>query len=188
MMFANRERICLGLYACKGFNPPNKQRQAQRYATIEITDNATLRFSRGKVIAAVVSQMCPHPMKFRQVWHFARGAKSLYAWQPVAPDNFVALGMYITTSPDTPDVKVMRCVPSIWCAPSKSAPLKVWDDAGAGGGKPASMWVINALGMFTIVTGHEAPKDTFFELNSGRFFLDHTHNVVFSSTKPSGPA
>jgi hypothetical protein len=128
-----------------------------------------------QVMAAVINHICPHPVKFRQVWHFARGAKSLYAWQPVAPDQFVALGMYITTSPDAPDPKVMRCVPLTWCTPAKIAPVKVWDDAGGGGGKPASMWLINSMGMFAIVTGYDAPRDTFYELNSSRFFVDSAH-------------
>jgi len=124
---------------------------------------------------AVIAQMCPFPVKFRQVWHFARGAKSLYAWQPVAPDNFIALGMYVTTTSEVPDVKAMRCVPAVWCAPSKITPVKVWDDAGGGGGKPASMWIINSMGMFAVVTGYDPPKDGYYELNSSRFFLDNLH-------------
>lgn len=41
--------LCAGLYACKGFSAPNKQRGASKYQLIELTDNATLRFKRGKV-------------------------------------------------------------------------------------------------------------------------------------------
>lgn len=38
--------------------------------------------------------LCPFPTKFKQVWHLTRGGKSLYAWKPIPPDGFVALGMY----------------------------------------------------------------------------------------------
>lgn len=141
-----------------------------------------------QVMAAVITAMCPYPVKYRQVWHFARGAKSLYAWQPIAPDNFIALGMYLTTSADMPDVKVMRCVPAIWCAPSKMTPVKVWDDAGGGGGKPASMWIINSMGMFVVTTGYDSPKDSFYELNSSRFFLDNLHAPAVTTGAAVGKA
>ncbi len=149
-----------------------KSRAAGRYQLIELTDNASIRMNRGKVISSVVAMFCPHPLKFRQVWHFARGAKSLYAWKPMAPDGFVALGMLTTSNEIPPDVKSMRCIPLSWVSPTKQAPVKIWDDTGAGGGKPASMWIINSLGMVAIVSGHDAPTDTFYDLQSARFFLD----------------
>lgn len=162
----------MGLYACKGFSSPLKSRAAARYQLIEITDNASIRMKRGKVIAAVVATVCPHPLKYRQVWHFARGAKSLYAWKPMAPDGFIALGMMVTTNENPPEVTAMRCIPQQWAVASKQAPVKIWDDTGAGGGKPASMWIINSLGMVAIVPGHDPPTETFYDLVSGRFFLD----------------
>ena len=73
---------------------------------------------------------------------------------------------------ESPDVKSMRCVPSGWCAKSKVVPKKVWDDTGAGGGKPGSMWIINSMDMVAIVPGHDAPIDDFYDLNSTRFFVD----------------
>lgn len=89
----SQARVCLGLYANKGFGNPSKSRATSaRYNLLEITDNAALRKKRSKVVAAVVNLVCPHPTKFRQIWHFARGAKSLYAWKPIPPDNYVALG------------------------------------------------------------------------------------------------
>jgi hypothetical protein len=140
-----------------------------------MTDNAALRLKRGRVLNAVVSTVCPYPLKFKQIWHFARGEKSLFAWKPLPPENFVALGIMCTTSDVPPDVKSMRCVPVSWCSAAKTKPSKIWDDTGAGGGKPASMWIINSLGMVTVVTGHEAPSDNFYDLSSSRFFLDGFH-------------
>lgn len=174
----NKAKLCLGIYACKGFLNPLKTSSKGRYQLIELTDNATMRINRTKVIKAVITTICPHPLKYKQVWHFARGEKSLYAWKAQAPEGFVALGMMVTPSDAPPDVTAMRCIPLSWCTPAKVKPQKIWDDTGAGGGKPASMWIINSLGMVAIVTGHEAPTETFYDLSSSRFFLDGFSSVT----------
>ena len=49
-----------------------------------------------------------------------------------------------------PSVTCMRCVPIVWCDKSHFTPIKIWDDVGAGGGKPGSIWVINSLGMYSL--------------------------------------
>ena len=139
---------------------------------VEITDNATIRMKRARYLNAVMALVCPYPLKYRQVWHFARGDKSFYAWKPLAPDNFVALGIMCTTSEEPPSVKAMRCVPLSWCVPSKVKPAKIWDDTGAGGGKPGSMWTVNSMDMLTVVPGHDPPTETFYDLSSNRFFLE----------------
>ena len=66
----------------------------------------------------------------------------------------------------------MRCIPTSWCAKSKVVPKKIWDDSGAGGGKPGSMWTINSMDMIAVVPGHEPPTEDFYDLNSARFFLE----------------
>ncbi len=66
----------------------------------------------------------------------------------------------------------MRCVPLAWCVPTKVAPAQIWNDAGAGGGKPGSMWTINALNMMVVIPGHDAPTDVFYELKNKRFMAD----------------
>ena len=73
---------------------------------------------------------------------------------------------------DAPSVETMRCVPMAWCEASKTKPTQIWNDIGAGGGKPGSMWTINSLNMVAIVTGHDAPKDVYYELRSKRFMVD----------------
>lgn len=176
-----RARICLGHYGAKGFNNPLKGSAASasvgstsggvRLQLIEITNNAAT-FKKGRAVNAVVAQYCPFPVKYRQVWHLARGAKSLYAWRAQPPDGFVALGMLMTNTEDPPDVRAMRCIPQAWAAPSKMAPVKLWDDTGAGGGRPGSIWVINSLGLIAVVPGHTAPTEPFWDLTSSRFFLN----------------
>jgi hypothetical protein len=165
-------RVCLGLYAGKGFTNPLKGRTAGRYQLIEVTDNATLRRNRAKVLASVLNAVCPHPVRFKQVWHLARNGKTLYAWKAFAPEGFVAMGMMATLKDEPPDVKTMRCVPEAWVVASKKPPFKVWDDTGAGGGKPGSIWTINSMDMVAIVAGHEPPQESFYDLNSTRFFID----------------
>ena len=59
----------------------------------------------------------------------------------------VCIYMYIDMEPS---VTCMRCVPVMWCEKSHFTPIKIWDDVGAGGGKPGSIWVINSLGMYTL--------------------------------------
>lgn len=66
----------------------------------------------------------------------------------------------------------MRCVPAAWCVPSRSAPTKLWDDSGAGGGKPGSIWTVNSMDMIAVVTGHDVPTEKFYELKTARFYLD----------------
>lgn len=63
-------------------------------------------------------------VKYKQVWHFARGARSLYAWKAIPPEGFVAMGMLCTTTDEPPDVTAMRCVPLKWCSPTKVPPTK----------------------------------------------------------------
>ena len=160
------------MYAGKGFTNPLKTRTAGRYQLIEVTDNATLRRNRAKIMTGVINAVCPYPIRFKQVWHLSRGGVSLYAWKAFPPEGFVAMGMMCTVKDEPPDVKCMRCVPEAWVIPSKKAPFKIWDDTGAGGGKPGSIWTINSMDMVAIVAGHEPPQDSFYDLNSHRFFID----------------
>ena len=96
---------------------------------------------------------------------------ALYAWKPVAPDDFVVLGIVCTTTEDPPSPDTIRCVPRRWVQPSSMTPHQIWNDTGAGGGRPGSIWLVNNMDHITIVAGHEPPKDTFYELASGRFFM-----------------
>ncbi len=66
----------------------------------------------------------------------------------------------------------MRCVPVKWCVPSSIQPIKLWDDTGAAGGRPGSIWVVNSLDMIFITAGHDTPKETIYDLASNRFFID----------------
>lgn len=121
---------------------------------------------------AVISKYFPNPLRYKQMWHLARGVKPLYAWKPIPPDGFIALGVVCTTSEVPPSIDAVHCVPSRWCMVTKFNPVKIWDDSGAGGGRPGSIWIINPHGLITLVPGHDAPKDCFHELLHSSFPLE----------------
>jgi hypothetical protein len=87
-----------------------------------------------------------------------------------------------------PDVTCIRCVPFIWCCPAKKSPVKVWDDTGAGGGKPGSIWIINSFQMIAVSPSHDPPKEQFYDFNSSRFFMDEKVvkllNATAAASKP----
>lgn len=44
--------------------------------------------------------------------HSGDDAEGLHTWRPIPPDdNFVALGMVVTTTPKMPALNLVRCVP-----------------------------------------------------------------------------
>lgn len=165
-LHSNKTIMCMGQYVVSGFAYPKNN----RHTTVEVTDNNTTRLRTSKVSATVLATTFPFPLRYKAAWTL-KSAKPLYAWRAIAPEGFVALGMLCTTTEEPPSVDAMRCVPQAWCVPTKVAPRKIWDDHGAGGGKPGSVWSINAMDLVAFVAGHEAPKETFYDLKSGRFFI-----------------
>jgi hypothetical protein len=167
-------RVCLGHYASSGLKDPLKSTAsaAKKFLTIELTDMATLRFRREQALQAVLDRVLPPPARFKLVWHLARGKKSLFAWKPVAPEHFVALGVVCTSTDEPPSAASVRCVPERWCTPTTTRPVKVWDDIGAGGGKPGSIWIVNSMDMIAVVQGHDPPRDIGYELNASTFSLE----------------
>ena len=127
---------------------------------------------------AVLNRILPHPVRYHEVWRQQRGSV-LYAWEPVPiSPAFVALGMIVTRTPDPPALDAVRTVPKHWCFPSSTEPRKVWEDAGAAGGRRGSMWVVNSLELMAVADGHTLPKDrtahtwsNFQELTQREFHL-----------------
>ena len=70
--------VCLGYVASKGFGTPTTNCAGVKYQMIEVTDSATLRMRRSRVLSSVIESVFPFPLRFKQVWHLARGGKSLY--------------------------------------------------------------------------------------------------------------
>ena len=165
--------ICLGHYVSDTvYNPSRNSQRNIVCQLIELRDSQTLRYSKAKVLESVLAVIMPYPTRFKHVWHLAREKKVMYAWKPIPPDGYIALGMICTDSDAPPEVSSLRCVPIQWCVPTKFTPHKVWDDIGAGGGKPGSIWIINSMGMFAVSPNPEKPNDTFYEIPNKKFFLD----------------
>jgi hypothetical protein len=54
-------------------------------------------------MGAVVEQLLPAPIRYRLAWHDAHAKPPLYVWRGIPPSQeFVALGMIVTTSEDPP--------------------------------------------------------------------------------------
>ena len=73
-----------------------------------------------------------------------------------SPPGFSALGMVLTSSSAPPPLTAMRCVPTRWTRLASSQPRLVWDNGG-GGGRPASIWIVNSLGTAHVTVGFDAP-------------------------------
>jgi hypothetical protein len=175
-------KICLGYYASRGFTNPANNKEGKNHQIIEISDNQTIRMNRGKVMNAILVNCFPFPVRFKRTWQLSRGDKTFVAWKPIPPDGFVALGIVCTNVDAEPSLDSIRCVPMAWTKRSKVVPTKLWDDTGAGGGKPGSIWLINTYDMIAVVAGHEAPKEEFYDLHSNRFFMDQ---VTFKFATPN---
>uniref|UniRef100_A0A7S1MRZ7 Uncharacterized protein n=1 Tax=Alexandrium catenella TaxID=2925 RepID=A0A7S1MRZ7_ALECA len=81
--------------------------------------------------------------------------------------------MVATTTPEPPAFELVRCVAKSFCRPVAEAPVHLWDDTGSGG-KPASMWLVNAPQVLWVAVGHSAPRETFWELASDSITFDYT--------------
>ncbi|KAK3275080.1 hypothetical protein CYMTET_16769 [Cymbomonas tetramitiformis] len=73
------------------------------------------------------------PESYTLHWRQSRGHQSLWVWTPVPPEGYVALGFVCTTSPEAPEVGLMRCVAERF-ATEAEATVQIWNDAGSGGG------------------------------------------------------
>lgn len=63
-----------------------------------------------------------------------------------------------------------RTIPLKWVDRTKLPPKPVWEDSGTGG-RPGSVWSINAMNLITLAKGHDAPQEMFYDLRGDRFFL-----------------
>eukprot|EP01012_Entosiphon_sulcatum_P062087 TRINITY_DN8821_c0_g1_i1.p1 TRINITY_DN8821_c0_g1~~TRINITY_DN8821_c0_g1_i1.p1 ORF type:complete len:4205 (-),score=604.71 TRINITY_DN8821_c0_g1_i1:28-12642(-) len=159
----NRVRICLGHYASAGFDSPDKN---GRPLLLEFIDHSASGLSRDNACQGLLSYLCPHPYRFRQVWQKPQGKTPLFVWEPIPPNpQYVALGMVCTTSEDPPPRNSVRCVPRQWTQTSTFTPTLVWDDQGMGG-RPGSVWIVNSLNLMAVLPGVDPPPPgKFLDLN-----------------------
>ena len=169
----SKTRLMLCHYASPGFRNPLKLKGAENFQTILLTDVATIRMKRAQTLAAVLKNIFPNPVRYRETWHMKRGARSLYCWKGIAPEGFACLGQVFTASDQPPKLTEIRCVPAKWVQASIMKPQKIWDDTGSGGGKPGSLWLINDMNMVVMVTGHDAPpREECLQLCEKKLYFD----------------
>ncbi len=162
----------LGHYASETIHNPLKGKLTRKCQVLELIDSQTLRIRRSKAIEAALSVILPSPQRFKHVWHLARENKVLYAWKPIPPEGYVSLGLVFSSSDSAPDISSVRCVPKEWCVETDFIPIKVWDDSGAGGGKPGSIWVINSFGHVTVCNDYGKPTEHFYDLKDSKIYID----------------
>ena len=147
------ERVSLGHYASPNFSQPKPAPFA-----VEVTDVNAYALTGSTYMPRVLERMLPYPVRFRQVWGQEWKSSALYAWSPVPPPGFVAVGMVLTTTPQPPDLASVRCLPERWAVKPSVAPQLVWSNEGTGG-RPASIWLVNSLGLLYVTIGHNAPPE-----------------------------
>merc|ERR1712227_333080 len=169
----NKVKLCIGHYPNDSFDNPARLSGGNARMIMEITDTSCNYLTKSALMDVVTSTICPCPVRYRQVWSFFYGSnEGLYVWKPVPPtEDFVSLGMVISTSDDPPPLDAVHCVPKRWVIKSTTKPKMVWSNKGTGG-KPGSIWVVNSLNTLYAVQGHTLDSNEFFpDVTSNRFFF-----------------
>lgn len=167
-------KVSLGHYANRGFSDARggDSMGVGKRSILQVRDRQTFGRSSDEYLQMVADHYCPAPVRWRQVWSQNRGTP-LFLWRPVPPsEGFVALGMVATVSPEPPPLSAARCVCKSFCRPSAEAPMQLWDDSGSGG-KPASIWLVNAPQVLWASVGHNPPHETFWELANESITFDY---------------
>lgn len=173
-LFKKRKKlpICIGYYFSSSLDqthPKKNSKLAPHY--LEITDEGVGLVGQSAHLENFISSYFPWPKKYSQVWSSIRSEVPIFCWRPIPPtQDFVALGMVCTTTPEEPDQDVVRCVPRMWVKYSKGSSLrKAWDDSGLGG-KAGSIFVVNSLNLAFAIPGHDPnPQLSFYDIWSSRF-------------------
>jgi len=170
------ERVSLGHYASPHFSQPKPAP-----FVVEVTDVNAYALAGSNYMPRVLDRLFPHPSRFRQVWGQEWKGTALYAWTPVPPPGFIALGMVLTTKPQAPSVTSVRCISQKWAEKPSVAPQLVWTNEGSGG-RPASIWLVNSLGLLYVNLGHNPPASRdLWDIKRGQLTADQVLNYRPSS-------
>ena len=170
------ERCSLGHYASPHFSQPKPAPFA-----VEVTDVNAYALTGSAYMPRVLQRLFPHPSRFRQVWGQEWKGTALYAWTPVPPPGFLAVGMVLTKKPQAPDVSSVRCLPEQWAIKPTMAPQLVWTNEGSGG-RPASIWLVNSLGLLYVNIGHNPPAARdLWDIKRGKLTADQILQHQFAT-------
>ena len=140
-----------------GFESPSKAKLEPQ--VIEVTDTAVQHtLSSSEYMGAVVDQLLPPPLRYRLAWHDAHAKPPLYVWRAVPPTaDFVAVGMFCTTSDEQPELSAMSCVPKRWLVHEREESRCVWRHGGQVGGRAGSFWATAQLSLLVASQGQDPP-------------------------------
>ena len=161
------ERVSLGHYASPHFSAPKPAPFG-----VDVTDINAFALTGSNYMPRVLERLLPFPSRFRQVWGQEWKSSAVYAWAPVPPPGFVALGMILTIKPQAPHVSSVRCLPEKWAVKPSMEPQLVWTNEGSGG-RPASIWLVNSLGLLYVNAGHNPPASRdLWDIRRGKLSAD----------------
>jgi len=156
------QAICLGHNAVSSYKRPDSLKVLE---VVDLQESGMFAKHDRKELESFIEIFFPHPLRFRRIWAMQAAAalksrvQPLHVWQAVPPnDDFVAIGMIVTTSDVEPQPGSMRCVPKWWVEQaSRDEVGLLWTDAGMGGSR-ATFWVqkSQATPFFRVTTGADA--------------------------------
>ena len=134
----NKQRFCVGHYGS-----PSLEHKPGGLCLLELEDVVPWQLMRMWQIDAALASNAPHPEWYHLEWHKDSAERPIYAWKPMPPsEDFVALGMLFTTTPEQPPLVAMRCVHRSWVVEATAEPQCIWKDLGMGG-KAGSVWCVS---------------------------------------------
>ncbi|CEL97859.1 unnamed protein product [Vitrella brassicaformis CCMP3155] len=155
----NRLRLCVGHYA-----------STQKALVVEAHDLGITVFNKPREMTAALELICPQVIRFKQVWANERGSHPLYVWRGVPPsDDFVTLGLMVTSKRTPPKRSHQRCIPRKWVRVLDSdkvsaAAERLLDSESIGAGaRPGCLWSVPPYGLlaFTEQEGEEFSQPAF---------------------------
>jgi len=176
----NKQRFCVGHYGS-----PSLERNPGGLCLLELEDVVPWQLMRMWQIDAALASNAPHPEWYHLEWHKDSAERPIYAWKPMPPsEDFVALGMLFTTTPEQPPLVAMRCVHKSWVVEATAEPQCIWKDLGMGG-KAGSVWCVSDTlaslgeadeagrqrGLAWATKGYERPRGPFYRLRDTAFSL-----------------
>lgn len=105
-------------------------KQPQHGLALEVVDSVKIADSRApSCLTEWLDKHLPHPVAFRLIWSERRGKVQVNAWRPIPPsEEFVAVGVVFSTTPEEPSVGEMRCLPRVWLNEERVERKMVWRD------------------------------------------------------------
>uniref|UniRef100_A0A0G4IG68 ubiquitinyl hydrolase 1 n=1 Tax=Chromera velia CCMP2878 TaxID=1169474 RepID=A0A0G4IG68_9ALVE len=186
----NRQRVTFGVFVTDGTDPPGKRDENESGRVLELTDNSVSPLASSSVLSRLCDKILPVPVRYREIWSTTHTKTPLYIWAAVPPSqDFISIGVAVTTTPAPPPQDAIRCLPLKWAAALRHAPRKVWVHTATGMGaagqgrrgpnvsSTVSFWRTPFFNLLSFVAAPELDfsqrgvLEKFREVKFGRFLL-----------------